>query len=156
MESVYSFILRVIFALFVISTFNAAQTAFITKTSDLEFGDVFMGHSKEITDTDIGAAKFMFYHTRWFRRNVSIRFALPSYLENAGDRIPIEFNQTHSTWSYNDQLGGRTNFDPYSRLRINRVWFYTPVYIWLGGKITTTQGLTPGEYSGNIIITITY
>jgi hypothetical protein len=132
------------------------QSAYLTKINDLEFGDVFMGYSKEVLDTEIGAAKFRFYHTRWFRRNLTIQFTLPSVLRNGPDQIPISFNSTHSTWSFDDQIAGRTNFDPYSSLSIRSVWFYRPVYFWLGGSITTTTGLAPGTYVGDIIITIVY
>lgn len=133
-----------------------SQSAYLTKINDLQFGDVFMAYSKEVRDTDIGAAKFQYYHTEQRRTNIKLDFTLPTHLKNGINQIPIEFNNTHATWSYNDEISVRTNFDPNSRLRIKKVWGYTPIYIWLGGKITTTTGLTPGIYTGDIIITITY
>jgi hypothetical protein len=157
MKSLDSIRIVILSLIFILGYSNIqSQSAYLTKINDLQFGDVFMGYSKEVLDTDIDAAKFQFYHTRWFRRDVRIQFTLPTSLRNGLDQIPIIFNNTHATWSYNDQLSGRTNFDPISGITISRVWFYRPVYIWLGGSITTSLGLTPGIYTGDIIITITY
>ena len=145
-----------IFFLFAFFSSISAQNIYITKLNDLDFGEVFMGYSADVRDTDINAAKFSFYHTRWFRRNILVNFVLPTTLDNGSYQIPITFDQSQASWSYNDQQSGRTNFDPHSKLKIKRLWFYTDVYIWLGGSITTKTNLQYGIYSGTIILTVSY
>jgi hypothetical protein len=151
--SINTILLFILIAFF--SNINA-QNIYITKLNDLSFGEVFIGYSADIQHTDINAAKFSFYHTRWFRRNVYISFVLPTTLNNGVNQIPITFDQSQAAWSYSDQTSGRTNFDPHSVLKIRRLWFYRNVYLWLGGSIVTTSNLPYGLYSGTIILTVAY
>ncbi|MCF6268388.1 MAG: DUF4402 domain-containing protein [Melioribacteraceae bacterium] len=145
-----------IFLLFPFFSSISAQNIYITKINDLDFGEVFIGYSSTIRDTDINAAKFVFYHTKWFRRNIQVNFVLPTTLNNGGNKIRITFDQSQASWSYNDRQSGRRNFDPHSVLKIRRVWFYRNVYLWLGGTITTTSDLPYGIYSGTILLTVAY
>ncbi len=149
-------IILLISLIFSLSSHISAQNIYITKLNDLDFGEVFIGYSSTIRDTDINAAKFVFYHTKWFRRNIQVNFVLPKTLNNGRSKIPITFNQSQASWSYNDRQSGRRNFDPHSILKIRRVWFYRNVYLWLGGTITTTSNLPYGVYSGTIILTVAY
>jgi hypothetical protein len=144
----------IIFAFIFFSEYKAQ--IYITKLHDLEFGEVFMGYSAEVQHTDPNAAKFSFYHTRFFRRTVYIQFVLPSTLNNGSSQIPIIFDQAHTAISYNDQEDGRTNFDPHSIVYIRRLFFYRTVYIWLGGTITTSPNMQYGTYSGTIILNVFY
>ena len=137
-----------------LSSMNA-QNIYITKLHDLDFGEVFIGYDAEIQHTDPNAAKFSFYHTKWFRANTFIQFVLPTTLDNGSAHIPITFDQSHTAASYNDQESGRTNFDPHSTVYI-RLFFYTTVYVWLGAKITTTSNLPYGTYTGTIILNVYY
>ena len=143
-------------SLFALLSSINAQNIYITKLNDLNFGEVFIGYSADIEHTDINAAKFSFYHTRWFKRNITVSLVLPTTLDHGSSHIPITFNQSQAAWSYNDQESGRTNFDPHSNLRIKKLWFYTTVYLWLGGSIATTSNLPYGTYSGTIILTVSY
>lgn len=133
-----------------------AQGVYITKLHDLEFGEVFIGYNAEVKHTDINAAKFSFYHTQWFYKNVYIQFVLPSSLDNGVYKIPITFDQSHTAASYNDQETGRVNFDPRSTVYIPNLRFYTTVYLWLGATITTSPNLKYGNYTGTIILNIYY
>lgn len=141
--------------LFLLISSAHAQNIYITKLNDLDFGDVFIGYNAEVQHTDPNAAKFSFYHTKWFRAYTYIQFVLPTTLDNGSSHIPITFDQSHTAASYNDQEGGRTNFDPHSTVYVN-LYFYTTVYIWLGGTITTTSNLPYGTYSGTIILNVYY
>ena len=148
-------ILLIIF-LFAQVTFINAQGIYITKLHNLEFGEVFIGYSAEVQHTDVNAAKFSFYHTRWYSRNVFIQFVLPATLDNGVHQIPITFDHSHTAASYNDQIGGRVNFDPRSTVYIRRLRYYETVYLWLGGTITTSPAMHYGTYTGTIILNIYY
>jgi len=131
-----------------------AQTIYITKLNDLNFGDVFIGYTKDIPHTDINSAKFKFYHTAFGRKTIYISFTLPSNLSNGIDQIPITFDQNHTAWSIKDQVSGRKNFNPFSRYKIKNVRSYRNYYIWLGGMLSATPGVSYGLYEGTIILTV--
>ena len=126
------------------------------KYNDISFGDVFIGYSENVEHTDVRAAKFYFYHTKFFRSDILISFNLPSTLTNGIDNFPISFNSNHAAWSYRDRTTGRTNFNPNSPFELRGIFFYLPNYIWLGGSIKSHSGLSPGNYNGTITLTIEY
>ncbi len=141
----------------IITAFNAyAQGVYITKLHDLEFGEVFIGYNAEVQHTDINAAKFSFYHTQRFYKDVYIQFVLPASLDNGAYKIPITFDQSHTAASYYDQVSGRVNFDPRSTVYIPSLRFYRTVYLWLGATIATSPNLQYGTYTGTIILNIYY
>ncbi len=140
--------------LFFLSSFKSFSQVYATKYNDLDFGDVFIGYPADVNHTDATAAKFSFYHFVFFRRDMQITFSLPSALKYQAYSIPIIFDASHSAWSYNDNTHGRTNFNPHSPLYINNVWLLTPIYVWLGGKLNSTTGVSPGTYQGTIIVTV--
>jgi hypothetical protein len=144
--------LLIIFVFF--SEQSNAQTIYITRLNDLNFGDVFIGYTKDIPHTDINSAKFRFYHTASGRKTIYISFTLPSNLSNGIDQIPITFDQNHTAWSPKDQVSGRTNFNPFSRYKIKNVRSYRNYYIWLGGMLNASPGVSYGLYEGTIIITV--
>ncbi|MBN1299845.1 MAG: hypothetical protein JW995_01415 [Melioribacteraceae bacterium] len=148
-------LLALILILFAASDLKA-QEGYISNFQGLNFGDVFIGYSKEILHTDQGAAKFSFYHTNAKSKNVFFNFTLPSVLQNGTDQVLIEFNLNHASWSYNDQISGRTSFDPQSRYKLGKLGANKYVFIWLGGLITTPAGISHGLYTGDIILTIDY
>ncbi len=154
-----TFILKILFLLFFLFTFYSsinAQKIFITKLNDLDFGEVFIGYPATILDTDVNAAKFSFFHIDNRKKDLKISFVLPTTLDNGGNQIPITFDQSQATWSTNDQIAGRKNFDPHRQLKIKKVNKNDTHFIWLGGSITTTIGLPYGFYSGTIILTVVY
>lgn len=130
-----------------------SQDIFIQKHSDLDFGDVFIGYSATVRDTDPTALKISFYHNFPKRETFLITFILPNNLTNGIDNIPINFTG-YASWSKTDAITGRTYFNPYSPLRIRNIKRNQIIYMWLGGQITSSSSITPGQYSGNIIITI--
>ena len=149
----------IIYLLFLFFSSNSqlsSQTLYVNKLSDLEFGDVFFGYSAIVLDTDPGAAKFSFYHSDSKRKNIRINFSLPTTLTNGVDNIPITFNQIYTSYSLNDQIAGRTYFNPFKQLSIKKIEPLETVYIWLGGAIDPITGLSGGLYTGTIIITVAY
>ncbi len=146
-----------VFFFLVLSYSNIFSQSIISyKYNDLSFGDVFIGYSENVEHTDPRAAKFYFYHTKFFLSDILISFHLPKYLTNGIDNLPITFNSNHAAWSYMDRTNGRRSFNPNTPYELRRVFFYFPNYIWLGGKINTTPNLSPGNYNGTITLTIEY
>ena len=136
-----------------------SQTIFITKLSDLDFGDVFIGYPAEVLITDPGAGKFSFFHRAPrppLRRDIYISFNLPATLDNGPDSFPITFDALHTGWRRNDNPNVATNFDPHATLIIPNVRRNRRYYLWLGGQITTQPGLPYGLYSVTIILTVAY
>lgn len=126
------------------------------KLNDLNFGDVFIGYSENVLHTDDRAAKFYFYHNKFYKANLLVTFKLPKYLTNGFNRIPIKFNSSNAAWARYDRKNGRKSFDPNSPLELRRIFFYFPTYIWLGGSISPNTSLTPGNYNGTITLTIEF
>ncbi|GAB4133312.1 MAG: hypothetical protein Fur0015_06530 [Ignavibacteriales bacterium] len=148
--------IRYLLLFFLLTSSNLVftQQIYVTKLNDLNFGDVFIGYSKDIPHTDVNSAKFRFYHTAPRRKTIYISFTLPQSLSNGIDNIPVVFDQNHTAWSTKDQISGRTNFNPYSYYKIKNVRGYRNYYIWLGGIITASPGVTYGLYEGTIILTV--
>ncbi len=149
----------IIYLLFLFLSSNSqlfSQTLYVNKLSDLVFGDVFFGYSALVLDTDPGAAKFSFYHSDTKRKNIRVNFNLPTTLTNGLDNIPITFDQGYTSYSLNDQISGRTNFNPFKQLSIKKIEPFETVYVWIGGTIDPITGLSGGLYTGTIIITVAY
>lgn len=145
-----------IFIFIALNTSIFSQRIVSYKYNDLSFGDIFIGYSENVEHTDVRAAKFYFYHTKFFRSDILVTFNLPNSLTNGIDNLPITFNSNHAAWSYRDRTTGRTNFNPNTPYELRRIFFYLPNYIWLGGSIKTHTGLSPGNYNGTITLTIEY
>lgn len=133
-----------------------SQSILTNKYNDLEFGDIFIGYSENIDHTDARAAKFSFSHRKFFMSDLLISFNLPQNLTNGIDNLQINFYENHGAWSYRDRTTGRRVFNPNVPVELRNIFFYFPVYIWLGGAIDTHNGLSPGAYSGTITLTIEY
>ena len=112
-----------------------SQEIFITKLSDLEFGDVFIGTlNVDVPHTDARAAKLSFYHTNNKRQIMTVTFVLPANLTFGANNLPITFDQNHSAWHRRDQVGGRMNFDPHAgfqtgKARKNKVKYTMPFHL---------------------------
>lgn len=124
----------------------------INHLNDLAFGDVFMGYSAEVQQTDPNSEKFSISHEKR-HNNILVQLTLPAALTSQGYSIPITFDYVHSAWSLNDLGSGRTNFDPYSQLTFNFLGNKQLIYIWLGGIINVPLNIAPGIYQGTIILT---
>jgi hypothetical protein len=139
--------------IFILNSNSIFGQVIIQKFSDLNFGEVFIGYSSIVADTSPDALKISFYHTSTTRQDFLITLSLPSTLTNGIDNLPINFNN-YAAWSKTDAITGRTYFNPYSPLLIRRIKTNQRIYLWLGGQILSSSSITPGEYSGTIIITI--
>lgn len=138
----------------VIFYYQLFSQTFITVTNNLNFGDVFIGYNKTVTDLDPLAGRFQFYHTDGRRENVRITFGLPSTLTNGINSVPIIFSQSYSSYGYANSTTGRIYFNPYNPLIIKNLRRNRIVYFWLGGTIQSSNNIIPGIYSGTIQITV--
>jgi hypothetical protein len=153
MKPVYLYLIILLLSLNICSF---PQSIVSYKYNDLSFGDVFIGYSENVEHTDPRAAKFYFYHTKFFRSDLLITFNLPKNLTNGIDNLPITFNSNNAAWSYRDRTNGRRAFNPNTPFELRRIFFYLPVHLWLGGSINTNSNQSPGNYSGTITLTIEY
>lgn len=142
-----------IFLIFLIISSEIKAQFFIQKLNDLNFGDVFIGYSSTVTDVDPNAAKFSFYQNSYSRVSIQLRFNLPTSLTNGRDYLPINFNNLAS-WSRRDNVTGRTYFNPYSPITINNIRKNRIHYVWLGGQILSQSNISPGLYTGTIVLII--
>ena len=150
-------IIKVIFVLFIAEVTSVNAQSIITyKYNDLEFGDVFIGYDETVQNTDERAAQFYFYHTKFFRSDLLVTFKLPKFLSNGNSSASIKFLNDSGAWSFYNRQSGRTNFNPNSPLEIRRAFVYIPIYLWLGGTISTNSGISPGNYNGVITLTIEF
>ncbi len=135
---------------------SCAQSFYVFRHKDLNFGDVFIGYSKNIRHFDNGAAKFSLYHTFRGRREILVTFNLPKTLSNGKAFLPITFNRRNAAWSFRDRKRNRRRFNPNYPLEIRRVRKNKKIFIWLGGKIKTNNNLPPGNYNGTITLTVEF
>ncbi len=148
--------LLIVFILFASINTGWSQSLYVFRHKDLNFGDVFIGYSKNIRHFDNGAAKFSLYHTFRGRRDVLISFKLPETLSNGKNYLPIKFNRRNAAWSFRDRRRNRRRFNPNFPLEIKRVRKNRAIFIWLGGKIKTNNSLQPGNYKNTIILTVEF
>jgi hypothetical protein len=131
----------------------ALQLPEATTLNNLTFGQVVTGTSGEILITDPNAAKF--YLKNGVPGEYVIKLVLPQYITNGKSNIPVKFDVTHAAWSYNDNPGTSTTFDPHQDLIVNPSNPGTKIYIWIGGAISPGVQVSGGPYTGNITLSIT-
>ncbi len=143
------------------ATVLAAVT--VTATSSLVFGDVFQGVPTTVANND--AAASIFSVTGQAGSGVSLYFQLPEYLalSDGSDRMQIAFNSTDcsvDTTGADDPTTmagtkGWQDVDPHS-LPGSIIIGSGGTSIYLGGKVTPSLFQRAGNYSGDIILTVSY
>ncbi len=143
------------------ATVLAAVT--VTATSSLVFGDVFQGVPSTIANND--AAASIFTVTGQAGSGVSLYFQLPDYLalSDGSDRMQISFSSTDcsvDTTGADDPTTmagtkGWQDVDPRS-LPGTIVVGSGGTSLYLGGKVTPSLFQRAGNYSGDIILTVSY
>ena len=139
----------------------------VTATSDLQFGDVLQGVSKQADKTVVGEAG-VFNITGSAGNEVSLYMQLPDYisLADGSDRMVISFSATDADIDFTDAAtpaahtgGAVVDQDPHNlpTTAINNA--AAPdnnIKIFLGGMVYPTVDQTAGAYSGDIILTVAY
>ena len=139
-----------------------SQTIFISKLSDLVFGDVFIGTvNVDVPYTDARAAKFSFYYEDGAGKkekggDMNVTFTLPANLVFSGNNLPITFDQTHSAWHDEDVVGAAKNFDPSGGFTTKKAKENEVHYVWLGANIPSTTGYPSGLYEGTITMIVEF
>lgn len=134
---------------------SSAQT--ITVNNDLLFGSMFPGISKTTTKYAAGSAA-EFQITGTADAEVSLQFALPTYMNNAGFNITLVFFATDcsiDTSATPDQASPTfDNLNPWTTLtyRLGS----TGMLVWLGGKAMPKIVQPSGAYSATMVLTVSY
>ncbi len=135
----------------------------VTAVGALNFGEVFQGIPKSIANNTANAAIFTI--TGQSGSGIEILIQLPEYLalSDGSDRLPIAFRATDVSI---DTTGAA---DP-TTMNASRGWQNTNPYappagtvigsagtnIYLGGKVNPSINQKAGNYSGDIVMTISY
>ena len=148
-------VLTTIFVLTLSTATGSAQT--ITLNNDLVFGSVFPGIPKTITKYSIGSAA-EFHVAGTSGAEISIQFALPTYMHASGFNIEMIFFNTDCSI---DTLASPSQTSP---LFDNLNPWTTLIYrlgsagltIWLGGTAIPKVVQPPGAYTATIVLTVAY
>ncbi len=129
----------------------------ITINNNLVFGDVFPGVPKTITKYTAGAAA-EYLITGTIGAEVTIDFALPTYMNDGGYNMQMIFTETDcslDTRATPDQSSPeRDNLDPWHTItdRLGP----SGITVWLGGAVVPKLMQSDGSYSASIVITVAY
>lgn len=145
----------ILFPLFITSPIALAQS--ITVNDNLSFGSIFPGVPKTISKYTPGeAAEFHVTGTPY--AEVAIDFTLPPYMYTAGDNMQLIFSTTDcaidSSRTPDQTHPMEDNINPRHTI-ISRLGS-DGVTIWLGGSVIPTLNQKPGDYSGIIVLTVSY
>lgn len=125
----------------------------VTNVRSLSFNNILPGVTSTVATTSANAGKFSID----IRRNstLSFTFTLPTYLTSGSNNLPVTFTATKSTNSNDGTLG--TSFNPYTGTTITRNSSGTRNwYLRLGGTIQTPTAQAGGNYTGSIILRISF
>lgn len=132
-----------------------AQT--ITLNNDLVFGSVFPGIPKTITKYSVGSAA-EFHVAGTSGSEISIQFALPTYMHASGFNIEMIFFDTDCSI---DTLASPSQTSPlFDNLNPWTTLLYrlgsAGLTIWLGGTAIPKVVQPPGSYTATIVLTVAY
>lgn len=132
-----------------------AQT--ITLNNDLVFGSVLPGIPKTITKYSVGSAA-EFHIAGTSGSEISIQFALPTYMHASGFNIEMIFFDTDcsidSLPSPDQTAPLFDNLNPWTTL-LYRLGS-GGLTIWLGGTAVPKVVQPPGSYTATIVLTVAY
>lgn len=134
-----------------------AQVSGVTVVNNLTFGDVFPGIPKEVDEKTPGRAA-EFEVTGIAGSEITIEFMLPTYMNDGGYNMPLLFRQTDCS------LDSSSTPDQTNPLFSDQDPWKTITYgigsggikVWLGGKVVPRLQQNEGNYSADIVITVTY
>ena len=147
------------------ATANVLTALSVVATQDLQFGSVFQGVAKTVTNSD-AAFTGIFTITGASGAGISAYMGLPQYIATptGSDRMNIAFNNTDisidSTSNADPSAfgSGWSNVDP-NNLPTGLVIgsdVASHTMLFLGGKVIPSVAQAAGSYSGDIIVTVAY
>lgn len=135
----------------------------VTATAPLDFGDIFQGVPASIANNNANAANFSIVGESG--AGITIFMQLPEYvsLSDGSDRMQIIFGPSDAsvdTSGAGDPTGmsgslGWQNVNPYN-LPAATIIGSSGTNIYLGGKVTPSVNQKAGNYSGDIVVTVSY
>ncbi len=149
--------LSVLLFLLLSTDFAVAQVSGVSVVNDLTFGGVLAGVPKKVDKaTPGGAAEYLV--TGIAGSDVTIEFALPTYMNDGTYNMQMIFNNTDcamdSSSSPDQTSPDYDNLDPWD------VNSYTigsgGISVWLGSKVVPKLFQDPGSYTADIVITVTF
>ena len=152
-RAIYCLLILIVLSLS--SSLSFAQN--ISVNDNLSFGSIFPGVPKTVSKYTAGeAAEFHIDGTA--NAEITIDFTLPPYMYTTGDNMQIVFSTTdcaYDTSAVPDQTHPMTdNINPRHTI-ITRLGS-SGLTIWLGGSVIPTLNQKTGDYSGIIVLTISY
>jgi hypothetical protein len=135
----------------------------VTATAPLDFGDIFQGVPASVANNNANAANFSIVGESG--AGISIFMQLPEYvsLSDGSDRMQIIFGPSDvsvDTSGAGDPAGmngnlGWQNANPYN-LPAAAIIGSSGTNVYLGGKVTPSVNQKAGNYSGDIVVTVSY
>jgi hypothetical protein len=135
----------------------------VTATAPLDFGDIFQGVPASVANNNANAAIFSIIGESG--AGITIFMQLPEYvsLSDGSDRMQIIFGPSDASvdttgagnpTGMNGSLGWQ-NTNPYN-LPAATLIGSTGTNVYLGGKVTPSVNQKAGNYSGDIVVTVSY
>jgi hypothetical protein len=142
----------ILFLMLLINTGLYSQTIQINVLNELDFGEIVEGDSKEILKTNSNAAKYTVISDK--KRHVYIDLLLPSDFISGANTVPVTFDAAHTGWSMTNNPATSTSFNPHQTLHVQVTQKNAPIYIWLGGTLTSSFETESGPYTGDITVKV--
>jgi hypothetical protein len=146
-----------IIAVLLYAVFSDLSAQNITINHDLTFGNVFAGIPKSVSRHTPGeAAEFSIAGTA--HAEITIDFALPTYLHTTGANMQLIFNSTDcaldSSALPNQTSPGYDGITPWHTItyRIGS----SGLLVWLGGTVIPGLVQKSGSYTATIVMTVAY
>ena len=129
----------------------------ITVNNNLIFGDVFPGIPKTISKNTAGySAEFHVDGTAG--NELTVEFTLPSYMNRSGFNMQMIFNETDcamdSSATPDQSNPGYDDLDPWHVITYGLG--LNGLTIWLGGTVVPKLTQLNGDYTAQIVLTVTY
>lgn len=125
----------------------------VSKTTDLEFGNVFPGLNKTVAVTDAGAASFSIVGQP--SANIHLTFTLPSTLSSGGNTMPIASWTGRSNTTASPASG--TDFTPSASNTASTLPAVTGTrYVYIGATAQPGVAQVAGTYTGTLTMTVVY
>ncbi|HYF38459.1 MAG TPA: DUF4402 domain-containing protein [Gemmatimonadales bacterium] len=132
---------------------TAQASAQVTALRNLAFGTIVSGTTTSVSKTSVSAAQWSIAGT--FLAGGTFQLTLPTTLTGPGTAIPITFSATDGLRNTANNPATGTTFNPSTTQTIPAAPLSTTIYVWLGGSVSPPLNQAPGNYSGNVVLTVT-
>lgn len=124
----------------------------VTKTTDLDFQEVFPGVNKVVAVADATAGSFHIYGQD--NAQVQMTFLLPTTLQSGANMLPIDtWTAIHNT---TNSAAAGTTFTPSSTATTVSLSGTGNLYVFIGATVKPIATQVAGTYTGNATLTVVY